>query len=80
MKRRSLLHGLLHVHDGRLETVEVGGSAVKVISATSNFRRRTRPVGALKLQGEFASLRVRFGAERRGRAEPELSTSGARER
>jgi trans-2,3-dihydro-3-hydroxyanthranilate isomerase len=34
MKRRSLLHGLLHVHDGRLETVEVGGSAVKVISAT----------------------------------------------
>jgi trans-2,3-dihydro-3-hydroxyanthranilate isomerase len=34
MKRRSLLHGLLHVKDGALETVEVGGSAVKVISAT----------------------------------------------
>lgn len=34
MKRRSLLHGLLHVKDGVLETVEVGGSAVRVISAT----------------------------------------------
>lgn len=34
MKRRSLVHGLLHVRDGLLETVEVGGSAVRVISAT----------------------------------------------
>lgn len=34
MKRRSLLYGLLHVTDGVLETVEVGGSAVRVITAT----------------------------------------------
>jgi len=34
MKRRSFLHGLLHVKDGVLETVEVGGCAVKVIDAT----------------------------------------------
>lgn len=34
MMRRSLLHGLLRVKDGVLETVEVGGSAVKVIEAT----------------------------------------------
>ena len=34
MQRRSLVHGILHVRDGALETVEVGGSAVHVIDAT----------------------------------------------
>ena len=34
MKRRSLLHGLLHYRNGTLQTVEVGGSAVHVIDAT----------------------------------------------
>jgi trans-2,3-dihydro-3-hydroxyanthranilate isomerase len=34
IKRRSLLHGILHVKDGALQTVEVGGGAVKVIDAT----------------------------------------------
>lgn len=33
MKRRSLVHGILRVRDGKLETVEIGGSAVKVIDA-----------------------------------------------
>lgn len=31
IKRRSLLHGILRMKDGVLQTVEVGGSAVKVI-------------------------------------------------
>jgi trans-2,3-dihydro-3-hydroxyanthranilate isomerase len=34
MKRRSLIHGILRVRDGSLETVEVGGSAVRVIDAS----------------------------------------------
>ena len=34
MKRRSYLHGILRVKDGHLQSVEVGGSAVKVIDAT----------------------------------------------
>jgi trans-2,3-dihydro-3-hydroxyanthranilate isomerase len=34
MRRRSLIHGILHVRDGKLETVEVGGSAVRVIEAS----------------------------------------------
>lgn len=34
MKRRSLLHGILRLENGALKTVEVGGSAVKVIEAT----------------------------------------------
>ncbi len=34
IKRRSLLHGILRVQDGALQTVEVGGGAVKVIDAT----------------------------------------------
>jgi trans-2,3-dihydro-3-hydroxyanthranilate isomerase len=33
MKRRSFIDGILHVRDGRLETVEIGGSAVAVIEA-----------------------------------------------
>jgi len=33
MKRRSLVHGILRVRDGKIDTVEVGGSAVKVIDA-----------------------------------------------
>jgi len=33
MLRRSLIHALLHVRDGNLVTVEIGGSAVKVIEA-----------------------------------------------
>jgi trans-2,3-dihydro-3-hydroxyanthranilate isomerase len=32
--RRSLLHGVLRLRDGALETVEVGGSAVHVAAAT----------------------------------------------
>jgi trans-2,3-dihydro-3-hydroxyanthranilate isomerase len=34
MRRRSLIHGILHVRDGKLATVEVGGSAVEVIEAS----------------------------------------------
>jgi len=34
MKRRSLIHAILRVRDGNLETVEVGGSAVQVIEGT----------------------------------------------
>jgi len=34
MRRRSILHGLLHYANGELETVEVGGGAVRVIEAT----------------------------------------------
>jgi trans-2,3-dihydro-3-hydroxyanthranilate isomerase len=34
MQRRSLIHALLHVADGKLRTVEIGGSAVKVVEAT----------------------------------------------
>jgi trans-2,3-dihydro-3-hydroxyanthranilate isomerase len=33
MKRRSFIHGILHVADGRLEAVDIGGSAVAVIEA-----------------------------------------------
>jgi trans-2,3-dihydro-3-hydroxyanthranilate isomerase len=34
MRRRSLIHGILHVHDGQLTAVEIGGSAVQVIEAS----------------------------------------------
>ncbi|HVA69145.1 MAG TPA: PhzF family phenazine biosynthesis protein [Candidatus Binataceae bacterium] len=34
IRRRSLIHGIIRVRSGALETVEVGGSAVKVIDAT----------------------------------------------
>lgn len=34
MRRRSLIHGILRLRNGALETVEVGGSAVSVIEAT----------------------------------------------
>ncbi|MGP6188930.1 MAG: PhzF family phenazine biosynthesis protein [Vulcanimicrobiaceae bacterium] len=34
MKRRSLIHGILHVRGNELEAVEVGGSAVQVIEAS----------------------------------------------
>ncbi len=34
MQRRSLIHGILEVRDGRVAAVEVGGSAVRVIEAT----------------------------------------------
>jgi trans-2,3-dihydro-3-hydroxyanthranilate isomerase len=33
MKRRSIIHGVLRLREGKLDTVEIGGSAVKVIDA-----------------------------------------------
>ncbi len=40
LKRRSLLHGILRMKDGELQTVEVGGGAVKVIEATVELPAR----------------------------------------
>ena len=42
IKRRSLLHGILRIKDGKLQTVEVGGSAVKVIDATVSLPKGLR--------------------------------------
>jgi predicted PhzF superfamily epimerase YddE/YHI9 len=33
MKRRSFIHGILHVRENEIESVEIGGSAVAVIEA-----------------------------------------------
>jgi trans-2,3-dihydro-3-hydroxyanthranilate isomerase len=41
IKRRSFLHGILRIKDGSLQTVEVGGSAVKVIDATVTLGETT---------------------------------------
>ncbi|MBC5800966.1 MAG: PhzF family phenazine biosynthesis protein [Candidatus Eremiobacteraeota bacterium] len=40
MQRRSLIQGILRMRDGTLETVEVGGSAVRVIEATVTLADR----------------------------------------
>ena len=42
IKRRSRLHGILRIKDGKLKTVEVGGSAVKVIDATVSLPQGVR--------------------------------------